>query len=106
MLGSRNDIPEILRCSNVFLLPSRFEGLGIVLVEAQAANLPCVMSDVIPEEVDCGMCLTIPLEQSPEYWAKQISEIIDGKSFFEINTKKLNQYSIEHMVKMMEEVFE
>lgn len=106
LLGARNDIPEILRCSNVFLLPSRFEGLGIVLVEAQAANLPCVMSDVIPEEVDCGMCLTIPLEQSPEYWAKQISGIIDGKSFFEINTKKLNQYSIEHMVKMMEEVFE
>ena len=42
LLGSRNDISEILRCSNVFLLPSRFEGLGIVLVEAQAANLPCV----------------------------------------------------------------
>lgn len=106
LLGHRNDIPEILGCSNVFLLPSRFEGLGIVLVEAQAANLPCVMSDVIPEEVDCGMCLTISLEQTPEYWAKQISAVLDGKNHFEINKKKLDQYSIEHMVKMMEKAFE
>lgn len=106
LLGTRNDIPEILRCSNVFLLPSRFEGLGIVLVEAQAANLPCVISDVIPEEVDCGMCLSIPLEQSAEYWAKQVSKILDGKKIFEINTKELNQYSIENMIKTMEEVFE
>lgn len=106
LLGAKKDIPEILRCSNVFLLPSRFEGLGIVLVEAQAANLPCVMSDVIPKEVDCGLCLAISLERSPEYWARQISDLLDGKKFFELNTSKLNQYNIEHMVKMMEEVFE
>ena len=106
LLGARNDIPEILGCSSVFLLPSRFEGLGIVLVEAQAAKLPCIMSDVIPEEVDCGLCLPISLEQSPEYWAEQISKLLDGKMSFELNTRKLNQYSIEHMVKMMEEVFE
>lgn len=106
LLGTRKDIPEILGCSNMFLLPSRFEGLGIVLVEAQAANLPCVMSDVIPQEVDCGLCFAISLEETPEYWAKEINSLLDGAKIFELNKEKLNQYSIEHMVKMMEEVFE
>lgn len=105
-LGGRTDIPEILRCSDVFLLPSRFEGLGIVLIEAQAANLPCIISDVIPQEVDCGGCLKNSLEESPKYWAKQISKVIDGNINLGLNESKLNQYSIEHMVEMMEEVFE
>lgn len=106
LLGSRNDIPEILGCSNMFLLPSRFEGLGIVLVEAQAANLPCVISDVIPKEVDCGLCLAISLEQVPRYWAKQISDLLDAKISLKLDNSRLNQYSIEHMVEMMEEIFE
>lgn len=106
LLGARNDISEVLRCSNLFLLPSRFEGLGIVLIEAQAASLPCVMSDVIPMEVDCGLCLPLSLECSPEYWARQICEVLDGKLVFEADAKKLNEYTINNMVKEMEEIFE
>ncbi len=106
LLGARDDVPEILGCCDAFLLPSRFEGLGIVLVEAQAANLPCVMSDIIPSEVDCGLCLSVSLNQSAEYWANQISNVLDGKNSFNINKSKLNEYSIVYMVKEMEEVFE
>lgn len=106
LLGSRNDIPDILKCSDLFLLPSRFEGLGIVLIEAQAANLPCVVSDVIPKEVDCGMCLPISLEQMPIFWAKKISSLLDGNISLELNENKLNKYSVEYMLQMMEEVFE
>lgn len=106
LLGTRSDIPDILRCSDVFLLPSRFEGLGIVLIEAQAANLPCIMSEVIPEEADCGLCTTVSLDCKAELWAEQISDILDGKIVKKLNSDKLNAYSIEHMVKEMEEVFE
>lgn len=105
LLGARSDIAEILKCSDAFLLPSRFEGLGIVLIEAQAANLPCVMSDVVPKEVDCGLCLALPLEKSPKYWADQVCKVLDGKLSFEIDKNKLNEYSIDNMVKTMEEVF-
>jgi len=48
--GVRGDVPRILTASDVFLLPSLFEGFGIVLIEAQAAGVPCVVSRVIPEE--------------------------------------------------------
>ena len=106
LLGERNDIPEILKCSNIFLLPSRFEGLGIVLVEAQASNLLCVISDAVPEEVDCGLCVVVSLNDSPIIWARKISELLDEQEFFKPQTEKLKKYSIEYMVDMMKEVIE
>jgi len=48
--GVRGDVPRILTAFDVFLLPSLFEGFGIVLIEAQAAGVPCVVSRVVPEE--------------------------------------------------------
>lgn len=104
MLGARNDIPEVLSNSDVFLLPSRFEGLGIVLVEAQAAGLPCVISDVIPEEVNCGLCMPLSLDAGAEYWAMQINNILDKKISLSLDEKKLKAYEIETMIKEMEEV--
>ncbi|MPN05710.1 putative glycosyltransferase EpsF [bioreactor metagenome] len=51
MLGERNDVNELLHAMDLFLLPSLFEGLGIVLIEAQAAGLPCITSaKVVPRE--------------------------------------------------------
>lgn len=44
--------PILKGAIDVFVLPSLWEGMGRVVVEAQAAGLPCVISDVVPEEVD------------------------------------------------------
>lgn len=74
--GIRSDVNELMQAMDVFVLPSCFEGLGIVNVEAQAAGLPCFVSDkVIPPEVDItDLIHHIPLESSPKEWAKQIIE--------------------------------
>ena len=40
---------------DVFIFPSKYEGLGIVLIEAQAAGIPCVVSNKIPNEADLGL---------------------------------------------------
>ena len=50
-LGYREDIPELMSVMDCFVLPSRFEGLGIVGVEAQAAGLPTFFSTEIPKEL-------------------------------------------------------
>ena len=47
-MGVRNDVEKFLQIMDIFVFPSCYEGLGIVAVEAQAAGLPCVISDTIP----------------------------------------------------------
>lgn len=106
MLGSRKDVPEILRSSDLFFLPSRFEGLAIVLIEAQAAGLPCVTTTTTPPESNCGLLLYLPLEQPASYWAQQLSDVLDGKIQLHVDADKLEEYSINHMVKEMEGLFE
>ena len=50
-LGMRTDVPQLLSTMDLFLLPSRWEGLGIAAVEAQASGLPCVCSHKVSREV-------------------------------------------------------
>ncbi len=50
--GVRSDVERLLACMDVFLFPSLWEGLGISLLEAQAAGVPCVVSDAVPREVE------------------------------------------------------
>ena len=64
LLGSRHDIPKLLQAADVFLVPSVWEGLGIVAVEAQAAGLPCICSDRVPTLVKItDYCRFLPLEE-------------------------------------------
>lgn len=72
-LGVRSDVAEILQAADVFLLPSLYEGLPISLLEAQAAGLPCVISDVISREaVVTELVCQVPLEAEPDAWAEKI----------------------------------
>lgn len=50
LLGWKNNAEDYLQAMDVFLLPSRFEGLGIAVIEAAAAGLPCLVSDQVPED--------------------------------------------------------
>ncbi|HTE04865.1 MAG TPA: glycosyltransferase [Planctomycetota bacterium] len=56
-LGIRHDVPDLLAASDLFVLPSLWEGLGLVFLEAMAVELPVVASNVsaIPEVVQDGV---------------------------------------------------
>lgn len=72
-LGVRSDIAEILQASDVFLLPSLYEGLPIVAIEAQAAGLPLVLSTAISRETDItGNVRFLDLRRSDENWADEL----------------------------------
>lgn len=74
-LGVRHDIPDLLQVMDCFLLPSRFEGLPTVGIEAQAAGLPCFFSDTITRELSITkLAHFISLNESPNFWAQQIIE--------------------------------
>jgi len=76
LLGSRTDIPELLHAMDAFVLPSLYEGLPLVLVEAQAAGLVCFASaGAVPEEANvAGLVKYISLNESPAVWAEAILE--------------------------------
>lgn len=55
---------------DIFILPSHFEGLGLVLIEAQASGLPCFASDTVPKEADVTGLVEY-IELCTEDWVKK-----------------------------------
>ena len=72
--GSRSDVNRLLQAMDVFMQPSLFEGLSVAAIEAQAAGLPCLISDKVP--MDCekteGLVCSVPLDASPKDWAEKV----------------------------------
>lgn len=75
-LGNRADIPDLMQIMDIFLFPSLFEGLPVTVIEAQAAGLPCVISDAITREVDVsGQVEFLPLAANNAHWAGIIGKV-------------------------------
>lgn len=75
-LGVRDDVNKLMQAMDLFLLPSNYEGLVIAAIEAQAAGLPCLLSDQVPEECKITPDVTfLSLEDSPERWAECAMEL-------------------------------
>lgn len=108
--GVRNDVNRLFQAMDVFVLPSLFEGLPLVLVEAQSAGLPCVISDHVPPECEKARDLVrfLPLEVGADRWAEEIlrsAKIVRRDTLAEIqasgfdireNALKLQQFYLDH----------
>ena len=109
--GARLDVDKLVQAMDIFVFPSRFEGLGIVLIEAQAAGLNCITSkEKVPYEVNItGNVEFVELAENPEEWAESIRKIEEEhvergnclplivKAGYDINTetKKFESYICE-----------
>jgi glycosyltransferase involved in cell wall biosynthesis len=73
-LGSRGDVPALLAAMDVLLFPSRYEGLGLVVLEARAAGVPAVVSSAVPPEAReaPGLVTVVALEAPDERWAEAV----------------------------------
>lgn len=75
MLGARTDIPDMLNMADVFLFPSKWEGLPVTVVEAQASGLPCFVSDKITKEVGISELVRfLPIDKGAQVWIDAIKE--------------------------------
>jgi len=81
-LGHRDDIPKILKASDVFILPSRSEGLCLALIEAMAARLPCVAARVggVPEVIHHKENGLLFERESVEELADHMERLIEDRS--------------------------
>lgn len=73
--GARDDVPRLLKnAMDVFLFPSRHEGLGVAVVEAQAAGLPCVIAEHLPRDIDVipRLVKRLPLSAAASEWASAV----------------------------------
>ena len=72
-LGQRNDVNVLYQTFDIFLLPSLYEGLGMVLIEAQVSGCYCIASDEVPKEAKITKVLKfISLNENKKIWAKEI----------------------------------
>lgn len=75
LAGSRSDVNELLSAMDVFLFPSLWEGLPVTVVEAQAAGLPCFVSDTVTRDVCVSELVKyLPIDKGVEAWVNAISE--------------------------------
>lgn len=75
-LGIRSDVKDLYQAIDVFLLPSLFEGVPVVGIEAQFSGLPCVFSDKVPKEVQIAEnCEFVELTQPAELWAEKVLKL-------------------------------
>lgn len=75
-IGGRDDVPACLKCFDLVLFPSRFEGLPFALLEAQAAGKLCAVSSAVSQEADMGIgkLAFFDLGETSAFWAKGIIE--------------------------------
>jgi glycosyltransferase involved in cell wall biosynthesis len=89
-LGARFDIPRLLHAIDLFVLPSKLEGLGIVLIEAQAVGIKCLVSDNVPKEVNITHNIEyLSLNMDSKYWADTIINIQNKRELHGFETEKL-----------------
>jgi len=96
-LGKRTDVNELLNAFDLFLLPSLHEGLPLVIVEAQANGLICLLSDTVSREAAItGNVEFISLKKSAEFWADRILSYRNGYERLNMQeTVKNAEYDID-----------
>ena len=101
-LGNRPDVPALLSAMDVFLFPSKWEGLPVSVVEALASGLPCYVSDAVTHDVDiCDAVHRLPIAD-PSVWAERVRP--EGRANH-AGAIKAHGFAIEDSAALLEELY-
>ncbi len=105
--GTTHDVRKVLLAMDTFIFPSRFEGLGIAAIEAQATGLLTICADSIVDEVNITDCFKRIHGWDSKEWAKQIAELINNNTRDGDRKEQVIKagYDIRDTVKQLEEFY-
>lgn len=109
VLGIRDDVHILMQQADLLFFPSREEGLGMVAVEAQVANIPVLISSGVPTECKVveNLVFLRDLRDSKEIWAQQIIEIL-GRNKVKSNNSKildLSDFNIQNSARILNNLY-
>lgn len=108
LLGATTEIDSTLQKCRVAIYPSKNEGLGISIVEAQLAHCFTFFSDIVPEEAYLNYGKSLPLGWSAKQWAQEIHSGIRNRVFesYQIDQNKSRLYDVKFMTKKMNRIYD
>lgn len=104
--GNVNNVFDYMQAMDVFVFPSKFEGLGIVSIEAQGTGLPVVASNQIPKEIKMTDSVHfMSLNDDVERWASEILKLSKSKrTDFNLATAH-SEYDIKNTSKVLRDLY-
>lgn len=109
--GETTNPESLYSAMDIFALPSRFEGLPVVLLEAQISGLPCIVSDKVTREVDFGDIVWKSIEDDPQAWADTMISMQrrteeQRKQYRLQHEKQIAHFDIRESVKLVENIYD
>lgn len=104
-LGECSNVNEIYSAMDIFCLTSFFEGMPLVLVEAQASGLPCVVSNTITKEAKLSEnyeCISL---ENTKDWCDEIMNFYNMRVERDIEKEKFIEYDIYRQIKVIEKEY-
>jgi len=103
IISNRNDIPDILNAMDVFIFPSKYEGLGIVLIEAQKMRLPSIVSDTVPKYAQVSNLIRWhSLNEPIESWVNSVCNF----SIQRVVYNHIEDWNMSQIIKKLEKLYE
>ncbi|MBQ8857250.1 MAG: glycosyltransferase [Lachnospiraceae bacterium] len=102
ILSQRTDIPDLLNAMDKFVFPSTSEGLGIALIEAQKAGLPCIVSSAVPEAATVSnLVKKLDLGAGAEVWAEEVERFCVDSVVYD----GIEEWDMEQIIRSLEKLY-